>query len=40
MGKQNEITEVTDLFNKDGSLVQSGWARKPLLKYNKENIGK
>ncbi|MFX0023049.1 MAG: DUF2804 domain-containing protein, partial [Candidatus Hermodarchaeota archaeon] len=40
MGEQNEITEASDLFNKDGSLVQKGWARKPLLKYNKENIGK
>jgi hypothetical protein len=40
MGKQNEITEPSDLFNKDGSLVQRGWARKPILKYNKENIGK
>jgi hypothetical protein len=40
MGKQNEITEKTNLFNKDGSLVQRGWARKPLLYYNKEYIGK
>lgn len=40
MGKQNEITKPSDLFNKDGSLVQRGWARKPILKYNKENIGK
>ncbi len=40
MGKQNEITEHSDLFNEDGSLVQRGWARKPILKYNKENIGK
>jgi hypothetical protein len=27
-------------LNEDGSLIQRGWARKPLLKYNKENIGK
>ncbi|MFX1310710.1 MAG: DUF2804 domain-containing protein, partial [Promethearchaeota archaeon] len=40
MGKQNEITEPSNLFKKDGSLVQRGWARKPILKYNKENIGK
>ncbi|MFX0015114.1 MAG: DUF2804 domain-containing protein [Promethearchaeota archaeon] len=40
MGNQNEITEPTDLFNDDGSLIQRGWARKPILTYNKENIGK
>ena len=40
MGKQNEIIEPSNLFNKDGSLVQRGWAKKPILKYNKECIGK
>ncbi|MFX1502399.1 MAG: DUF2804 domain-containing protein, partial [Promethearchaeota archaeon] len=40
MGKQNEIRQPSNLFNKDGSLVQRGWARKPILNYNKENIGK
>ncbi|MHA2391972.1 MAG: DUF2804 domain-containing protein [Promethearchaeota archaeon] len=40
MGKQNEITEVSNLFNNDGSLVQRGWARKPILNYNKASIGK
>jgi hypothetical protein len=40
MGKQNEITETSNLFNTDGSLVQRGWLRKPLLKYNKNDIGK
>jgi hypothetical protein len=40
MGMQNEITEPSNLFNEDGSLVQKGWARKPLLTYNKESIGK
>jgi hypothetical protein len=40
MGIQNEITESSDLFNDDGSLVQKGWARKPILNYNKEHIGK
>ena len=40
MGKQIEITEPSNLFNLDGSLTQRGWARKPILKYNKENIGK
>ena len=40
MGKQNEITESSNLFDENSSLVQRGWARKPILKYNKENIGK
>jgi len=40
MSKQNEITEPSDVFNEDGSLIQHGWSRKPILKYNKENIGK
>jgi hypothetical protein len=40
LGNQNEITEQSNLFNKDGTLVQRGWARKPILKYNKEDIGK
>lgn len=40
MGRQNEITTPSNLFNKDGSLAQKGWARKPILKYNKEDIGK
>ena len=40
MGVQNEITESSNLFDKDGSLIQRGWAKKPILKYNKENIGK
>ncbi|MDX1797913.1 MAG: DUF2804 domain-containing protein [Candidatus Lokiarchaeia archaeon] len=40
MGKQNEITKVSDLFDEDGSLIQRGWARKPIINYNKENIGK
>lgn len=39
MGKQNEITKPTNLFQKDGSLMQRGWARKPILMYNKEDIG-
>ena len=40
MRKQTEITESTNLFNNNRSLVQRGWARKPILNYNKENIGK
>ncbi|MFX1433195.1 MAG: DUF2804 domain-containing protein [Promethearchaeota archaeon] len=40
MGEQIEITKPSNLFNGDGSLVQRGWARKPILKYNKEYIGK
>jgi len=39
MSKQNEITEPSNLFQKDGSLMQRGWARKPILTYNKEYIG-
>jgi len=35
---QNEITKKSNLFRKDGSLLQRGWARKPILKYNRENI--
>ena len=40
MAEQNEITEPSNLFNNDGSLVQRGWAREPILRYNKESIGK
>ncbi|MFX1344331.1 MAG: DUF2804 domain-containing protein [Promethearchaeota archaeon] len=40
MTEQNEIIEPSNLFNIDGSLVQRGWARKPILRYNKESIGK
>lgn len=40
MAKQIEITKPSNLFNEDGTLVQQGWARKPILNYNKENIGK
>jgi len=40
MGNQKEIINESNLFNDDGSLVQRGWARKPILKYNKEKIGK
>jgi hypothetical protein len=40
MGDQNEIIKPSELFNKDGSLMQKGWARKPILRYNKEDIGK
>ena len=40
MVDQIEIKEPSNLFNEDGSLVQQGWARKPILTYNKENIGK
>jgi hypothetical protein len=39
MEKQNEITEPSNLFQKDGSLMQRGWARKPILIYNREDIG-
>ncbi|TXT64976.1 MAG: hypothetical protein BAJALOKI1v1_490003 [Promethearchaeota archaeon] len=40
MGTQIEITEPSKLFNEDGTLVQTGWAKKPILTYNKKNIGK
>jgi len=33
-----EITEPSDLFDEEGVLIQDGWARKPLLRYNRENI--
>ena len=39
MSHQNEITENGNLLDKSGQLVQKGWARQPLLKYNRENIG-
>lgn len=35
---QNEITKPSDVFRKDGSLMQRGWARRPILNYNRENI--
>lgn len=35
---QNEIREMTNLLNEDGSLVNSGYAKKMLYEYNRENI--
>ncbi|MDR1617984.1 MAG: DUF2804 domain-containing protein [Treponema sp.] len=35
---QHEIVDAHDLLLPDGSLVESGWARKPLLRYNREQI--
>ena len=35
---QNEITKSSDLLDSFGQLVQKGWARKLILKYNRENI--
>ncbi|MHA1865287.1 MAG: DUF2804 domain-containing protein [Candidatus Heimdallarchaeaceae archaeon] len=40
MNEQNEITSEGELLNERGHLNYKGWARKPYLKYNKENIGK
>jgi hypothetical protein len=40
IGKQNEITEKGKVFTKDGRLTQTGWATKPILEYNREDIGK
>ncbi|MHC1590505.1 MAG: DUF2804 domain-containing protein [Candidatus Helarchaeales archaeon] len=36
---QHEITEPSDLLNENGELIQRGWARKPILRYNPENLG-
>ena len=33
-----EITEPSDLFDENGVLIQDGWARKPMLRYNRENV--
>ena len=35
---QNEITKPSNLLDEKGELVQKGWARKLLMKYNRENI--
>ncbi|MDR0710486.1 MAG: DUF2804 domain-containing protein, partial [Spirochaetaceae bacterium] len=35
---QHEIVNAHDLLLPDGSLAESGWARKPLLRYNREQI--
>lgn len=35
---QNEIIRPSPLLDEDGRLIQRGWARRPLLDYNKENI--
>ncbi|UJG44456.1 MAG: DUF2804 domain-containing protein [Candidatus Heimdallarchaeum endolithica] len=40
MNEQNEITSEGELLNERGHLNYKGWARKPYLKYNRENIGK
>jgi hypothetical protein len=34
----NEITEPSDLFDEKGVLIQDGWARKPILNYNRDCI--
>jgi hypothetical protein len=34
----NEITEPSDLFNDDGELIKDGWARKPIMNYNREKV--
>jgi len=33
-----EITTSSDLFDNNGFLIQDGWARKPILRYNRENV--
>ncbi len=35
---QREITDKSNLLDEDGKLTQKGWAREPLLTYNRENI--
>jgi hypothetical protein len=32
----NEITEPSDLFDDKGLLIQDGWIKKPILRYNRE----
>lgn len=34
---QHKITEPSDLLNKQGELIQTGYATSPLLRYNREN---
>jgi hypothetical protein len=33
-----EITNRSDLFDENGVLIQDGWARKPILRYNREKV--
>ena len=33
-----EITEPSDLFDDNGVLIQDGWARKPIVRYNREKV--
>ena len=33
-----EITNPSDLFDENGVLIQDGWARKPILRYNRDKI--
>ncbi|WMJ90497.1 DUF2804 domain-containing protein [Anaerocolumna sp. MB42-C2] len=35
---QKKITEPTDLLNKHGELIQTGYATTPLLKYNRKDV--
>ncbi len=35
---QNFIAKPDDLLTKDGSLKQIGWAKRPILNYNRQNI--
>lgn len=35
---QHEITKPSNLLDKNGHLIQKGWARRSLLRYNRENI--
>jgi hypothetical protein len=35
---QNQITDTTPLLDKEGNLIQVGWARHPLLECNLENV--
>ena len=35
---QKEVTEKTDLLDKNGSITNPGWANVPLWNYNRERI--
>ena len=35
---QHEIRNAHDLLDKNGNLIEAGWCRQPILRYNPENI--
>lgn len=38
MNKQIEITQPTDLLDSNGNVSAKGWAKRPIVNYNKHNI--